>query len=75
MHDAGVGSALASEMGHIPVGGPRGSLCLVSRLGVQKLVYVHINNTNPILLDDSAERQEVTGAGVEVGRDGLEVTL
>ncbi len=75
MRDAGVGSALASEMGHIPVGGPRGSLCLVSRLAANKIIYVHINNTNPILLDESAQRQEVTGAGVEVGRDGLEVTL
>jgi pyrroloquinoline quinone biosynthesis protein B len=36
---------------------------------------VHINNTNPILLEDSAEREQVVGAGVEVAYDGLEVEL
>jgi pyrroloquinoline quinone biosynthesis protein B len=38
-------------------------------------VLVHINNTNPILLEDSPERNAVVGAGVEVAYDGLEVQL
>jgi pyrroloquinoline quinone biosynthesis protein B len=38
-------------------------------------VLVHINNTNPILLEDSAEREQVVRAGVEVAYDGLEVEL
>jgi pyrroloquinoline quinone biosynthesis protein B len=38
-------------------------------------VLVHINNTNPILLEDSAEREAVEGAGVEVAYDGLEIAL
>jgi pyrroloquinoline quinone biosynthesis protein B len=38
-------------------------------------VLVHINNTNPILLEDSPERETVRGAGVEVAYDGLEIEL
>ena len=48
---------------------------MLAGLARPRKVLVHINNTNPILLDDSAEREEVTRAGVEVAYDGLEVEL
>ena len=62
-------------MGHLPVGGPEGSLRLLPRLGAKRVVLVHINNTNPILCRSSAERAEVEAAGVVVGEDALEFEL
>ena len=63
----------ASEMGHLPVS--RGSLPILRSLRAQTRVYIHINNTNPILAPGSAERAEVTAAGVLVGEDGMEFEL
>ncbi len=65
----------ASAMGHLPVGGPGGSLAKLASLAVPRKVYLHVNNTNPMLRDDSPERQEVEAAGFEVGRDGAEFSL
>ena len=65
----------ASAMGHVPIGGPEGSLRKVSPLPVRRKIYVHINNTNPILTEDSPECREVLRAGMEIGRDGLEIDL
>ncbi len=72
---AGVGSARAQDMGHIPIGGPEGSLARLSRLPKTRTVYLHINNTNPILREDSSERAAVEAAGAEVGYDGLDITI
>jgi pyrroloquinoline quinone biosynthesis protein B len=69
------GARSAMEMGHLPIGGPGGSLELVSLLGARRKIYVHINNTNPILFDGSVEYQAVLRAGMEVGCDGLELEL
>ena len=55
--------------------GPGGTLAALARLERPRKVLVHINNTNPILLEDSAEREEVVRAAVEVAYDGLEVEL
>jgi len=49
------GGATASEMGHLPVGGARGSLASLASLSIPRKVYIHINNTNPILIEGSAE--------------------
>ncbi|PYP01847.1 MAG: pyrroloquinoline quinone biosynthesis protein PqqB [Gemmatimonadetes bacterium] len=65
----------AREMGHLPVGGRGGSLELLPRVGAKRIVYVHINNTNPILSHGSAERAQVGAAGIEVGEDGMEFEL
>ncbi len=75
MRDAGVGGASASAMGHLPIGGPGGSLDRISGLPRGRTIYIHVNNTNPILLDDSPERRLVEAAGAEVGRDGMEWLL
>ena len=68
------GSRTAREMGHLPISGPGGSLEILPTLGT-RVVYVHLNNTNPVLLEDSAERAAVTAAGLAVGADGMTFTL
>ncbi|MBP2367323.1 pyrroloquinoline quinone biosynthesis protein PqqB [Pseudonocardia parietis] len=71
----GLAAKTAHEMGHLHVGGPGGSLEVLGRLGLRRVVYLHVNNTNPILLDDSDERAEVEKAGFEVATDGLELEV
>lgn len=73
--DAGVAAPTAREMGHLPVGGPHGSLERLPRLGAKRVVYVHVNNTNPILHRTSLERRQVEAVGVVVGEDGMEFEL
>lgn len=72
---AGLGTKRAEQMAHLPVGGPGGGLSQLARLGGRRRILIHINNTNPILRDDSPERSEVTAAGVEVAYDDMEMTL
>ena len=55
--------------------GPDGSLAALAALGVGRKVYIHINNTNPMLLDDLPERTAAVRAGWEVAHDGMEVRL
>jgi pyrroloquinoline quinone biosynthesis protein B len=69
------GRKTGARMGHISVSGPEGSLAAFEALTVRRKVYIHINNTNPILLDDSPERAAVARAGWEVAHDGMEVSL
>jgi pyrroloquinoline quinone biosynthesis protein B len=71
---AGLGTRRAEEMAHWPVGGPDGSLPFLSRLSGRR-VLIHINNTNPILREGSAQRRAVEAAGVQVGFDGLELSV
>ena len=71
----GISDRTAGDMGHVPLSGPGGTLEVLAGLKRPRTVLIHINNTNPILLEDSPERDEVVRAGVEVAYDGLEVTL
>ena len=71
----GISDRSARDMGHVPLTGSGGSLDVLAGLQRPRTVLVHINNTNPILLEDSAEREAVVRAGVEVAYDGLEVDL
>ena len=71
----GISNRTAHDMGHIPLSGPGGTLEVLARLERPRKALVHINNTNPILLEDSPERRAVLGAGVEVAYDGLEIEL
>ena len=75
MQAAGAGTLSASEMGHVPIGGADGSLAHIAGLPAQLKIYLHINNTNPILREDSAERQAIETAGAVVGVDGQVFTL
>jgi pyrroloquinoline quinone biosynthesis protein B len=70
----GAGTRTASAMGHIPISGPNGSLARLGDLRIRK-IYTHINNTNPILDEDSAERRAVEDAGWEVAEDGMDLTV
>jgi pyrroloquinoline quinone biosynthesis protein B len=71
----GISARSARDMGHVSLSGPGGTLAALAGLERPRKALVHINNTNPILLEDSPERNEVLRAGVEVAYDGLEVEL
>ena len=62
-------------MGHMSVGGPSGTLAAFSTIDVRRKILLHINNSNPILLDDSPERAQVEAAGWEVAYDGMDIEL
>ena len=71
----GLAGKTSREMGHLPMAGPDGSLAQLRSLGVARTIFVHMNNTNPVLLDDSPERHIVEDSGMEVAMDGLEVEV
>jgi pyrroloquinoline quinone biosynthesis protein B len=71
----GCGGKSARAMGHLPIGGADGSLHQLADLDVARAIYIHINNTNPILIEDSPERQAVEERGIEVAYDGMEVEI
>jgi pyrroloquinoline quinone biosynthesis protein B len=75
METVGLRGRSALGMGHMPVGGPSGTLQQRSALGARRVVLVHMNNTNPILQPDSAERLQVVRSGVEISEDGMEFEL
>jgi len=70
----GTGSKTGRRMGHIPIGGPDGSLAALGSLS-RRRIYIHINNTNPILVAGSPERRQVEAAGWEIAEDGMEIVL
>jgi pyrroloquinoline quinone biosynthesis protein B len=72
---AGLGGKTGLRMGHMSVSGPDGTLAAFNALDVRRKILLHINNSNPILLDDSPERAAVAAAGWEVAYDGMEVQL
>ncbi len=69
------GTPSATEMGHMPIGGPHGSLAALKSLTHVRRIYTHINNSNPILANCSAEQLAVLSAGIEIGYDGMEIEL
>ena len=74
MITAGTGLKTGQRMGHMSISGPDGSLALLSALNIAQVVYVHINNTNPIWLLGT-ERATVEAAGMAVAFDGMEIDL
>ena len=72
---AGTGQKTGRRMGHMSNTGPEGTIAAFETLQVNRKILIHINNSNPILLDDSAERALVEAAGWEVAYDGMEVRL
>jgi pyrroloquinoline quinone biosynthesis protein B len=71
----GLGDKRAEQMAHLPVGGPNGSMQTLAGVRAGKRIYIHINNTNPLLRPRSPERKQVEAAGWEIARDGMEVNL
>ncbi|MGN7773737.1 pyrroloquinoline quinone biosynthesis protein PqqB [Hyphomicrobiales bacterium] len=72
---AGVGVKTGARMGHIHIAGDDGSMAAIGALGIRKRIYVHINNTNPILDATSPEHAAVVRAGWKVAFDGMEIRL
>jgi pyrroloquinoline quinone biosynthesis protein B len=71
----GLAAKTSREMGHLPIDGPAGSLAELGSLGARRVIFVHMNNTNPILLAGTPERRLVEDSGMEVAMDGLEVEV
>jgi len=73
---AGVSSKRASELGHLAQSGPGGMIEELAGLPASsRRILIHINNTNPILDEDSPERTALDAAGIEVAFDGMEIVL
>jgi pyrroloquinoline quinone biosynthesis protein B len=72
--ELGLDTRNAQAMGHAPLGGPDGSLAALASSRT-RTVFVHVNNTNPILLEGSDERSLVEAIGAEVGYDGMEIEV
>ncbi|SJZ83183.1 pyrroloquinoline quinone biosynthesis protein B [Enhydrobacter aerosaccus] len=70
----GLGPKTGARMGHMSVSGDKGTMAAFRDIPVRRKIFVHINNSNPILLDDSVERRLVMKAGWEVAYDGMEVS-
>lgn len=72
---SGTGMKTGARMGHMSLSGESGTIAAFERLGVKRKIFIHINCTNPILLEDSPERAVALDAGWEVSYDGMEVRL
>lgn len=75
MIDAGLSAKTGKRMGHISMSGPEGSIAAFEKLGVARKVYVHINNSNPVLNENSDERKHAEAAGWDIGYDGMEIRI
>ncbi len=73
MQRAGVGSKTGQRMGHMSISGENGSMAAFAGLEIGRKVYVHMNNTNPVLRPGSPERAEAEAAGWTIGQDGMEI--
>jgi pyrroloquinoline quinone biosynthesis protein B len=71
----GISKKRARDIGHLPQSGKGGMISVLQPLKAARKILIHINNTNPILDEDSAERAELSRAGIEVAYDGLQITL
>ena len=71
----GLSKKPASEMGHLPQSGPGGMIEVLDRMPARRKILIHINNSNPILREDSAERALLTQHGIEVATDGMDINL
>jgi len=73
--DLGLSLKSARRMGHVPMSGPDGSIAGFADLPVGRKIFVHLNNSNPVLIEGSPERRCVEAAGWEVAYDGMEIAL
>lgn len=71
----GAGVKTGQRMGHLSMSGEQGTIAAFATLQVKRKIFIHLNNTNPVLLADSPERAQVAAAGWEVARDGMEIVL
>jgi pyrroloquinoline quinone biosynthesis protein B len=71
----GVGTRRARDMGHLYLDGPGGTLEWLRRFPRPRKILIHINNTNPVLNENSPERASVAAAGIELAYDGMDIEL
>ncbi len=72
---AGLGQKTGKRMGHMSMSGEDGSISAFAEMNIAKRVFVHMNNTNPVLRPNSDETAEAEAAGWIIGRDGMEISL
>jgi len=75
MIEQGLMGKTGSRMGHVNISGPDGSIAAFANLQVARKIFVHINNSNPVLDASSPQRAAANAAGWEIGWDGMEITL
>ncbi len=75
MVNLGLSKKTAWRMGHVAMSGEKGSLARLASCAIGRKIYVHINNTNPVLIEDSPQRAAVERAGWDVAYDGMEICL
>ena len=75
MPQQGISPKKAREIGHLPQSGAGGMIEVLSRITKARKILIHINNTNPILDEDSDQRKTLAEEGIEVAYDGLEIIL
>jgi pyrroloquinoline quinone biosynthesis protein B len=71
----GLMNKTGDRIGHMNMSGPSGSMAAFAGLGIARKVYIHINNSNPALREDSPERKAVEAAGWEVSHDGMAMRI
>jgi pyrroloquinoline quinone biosynthesis protein B len=72
---AGLAPHTAADLGHLPQSGAQGMVATLAALSTPRKVLIHVNNSNPILDEDSAQRDTLRRHGVEVAHDGMEIEL
>ena len=75
MQALGYSTRSAADMGHLALSGPGGMIEVLDRLPAKRKILIHINNTNPVLAEDSPERAELARHGIELAHDGMEIAL
>jgi pyrroloquinoline quinone biosynthesis protein B len=76
MQRLGLSAKAALDMGHLPQSGPGGMIEQLDRLpGTTRKILIHINNSNPMLVEDSPERAILTKHGIEIARDGMDIAF
>ena len=75
MKSLGIANKMSLDMGHLPQSGPGGMIEVLRPLPAQKKILIHINNTNPILQEDSEQRQKLTEEKIDVAYDGMDFVV
>jgi pyrroloquinoline quinone biosynthesis protein B len=72
---AGVGTKTGRRMGHMPISGAGSSIDALADIATGRRIFIHLNNTNPVLIEGSAERRATEARGWEIAFDGMELLL
>ncbi|UTP72478.1 pyrroloquinoline quinone biosynthesis protein PqqB [Alteromonas sp. LMIT006] len=71
----GFSQKLGTQMGHMPVNGEHGTINLLNQYDIQRKVLIHINNTNPVLNEQSEQHCALVSQGIELAYDGMKINL